>query len=43
MKKITLESILYSFQDTDYEIHVPEHVRIKAKKALDRMLKISGN
>jgi quinolinate synthase len=26
-----------------YEVHVPEHVRVKAKRALDRMLKISGN
>ncbi len=43
MKKITLESILNSLQNMDYETHVPEHVRVKAKRALDRMLKISGN
>lgn len=43
MKKITLESILNSLQNMEYEIRVPEHVRVKAKKSLDRMLEISGN
>lgn len=43
MKKITLESILNSLQNMEFEVHVPEHVRENAKKALDRMLKISGN
>lgn len=43
MKKITLESILNSLQNMEYEVHVPEHVRAKARKALDRMLEISGN
>jgi len=43
MKKITIQSILNSLQNMEYEIHVPEHVSAKAKKALDRMLEISGN
>lgn len=43
MKKITLESILNSLQNMEYEVHVPEHIRVKARKALDRMLEISGN
>jgi len=43
MKKITLESVLNSLQNMEYEIHVPEHIRVKAKKALDKMLEISGN
>ncbi len=43
MKKITLESILNSLQNMEYEVHVPEHIRVNAKKALDRMLEISGN
>jgi quinolinate synthase len=43
MKKITLESILNSLQNMEYETHVPENIRVKAKKALDRMVEISGN
>jgi len=43
MKKVTLESILNSLQNMEYKVQVPDHVRIKAKKALDRMLEISGN
>jgi len=43
MKKITLEAILNSLQNMEYDIHVPEHIRVKARKALDRMLEISGN
>lgn len=43
MKKITLESIQNSLQNMEFEVHVPEHIRTRAKKALDRMLDISGN
>jgi quinolinate synthase len=43
MKKVTLESILNSLQNMEYEVHVPEHIRVKAGKALDRMLEISEN
>jgi len=42
MKKVTLESILNSLQNMEYEVQVPEDVRAKAKKALDRMLAVSG-
>ena len=40
MKKITLEKVLWSFEDMHYEVTVPEAIRIKAKKALDRMVEI---
>ncbi len=38
MKKTTLYSILKSFQENSYIVKVPEHVRVPAKRALDRML-----
>jgi quinolinate synthase len=41
MKKITLETILNSLQNMEYEIHVPDNIRVKARKALDRMLEIN--
>ncbi|MFZ0034149.1 MAG: quinolinate synthase NadA [Sedimentisphaerales bacterium] len=40
MKKITLEKVAWSLEDMQYKITVPEKVRIKAKKALDRMVEI---
>lgn len=41
MKKTTLASILRSFNEETYLIQVPEHIRVPAKRALDRMLEIS--
>jgi quinolinate synthase len=43
MKKITLESILSSLENIEYEVNVPEHTGVKAKKALDRMIEVSGS
>jgi quinolinate synthase len=40
MKKITLEKIIWSLEDMQYKISVPEEIRKKAKKALDRMVEI---
>ncbi len=40
MKRITLEKILWSLQDSQYKVTVPQDVRLKAKKALDRMVEI---
>jgi len=40
MKKTRLSSILNSLQNMTYIIKVPEEIRIKAKKSLDRMLAI---
>jgi len=40
MKLTTLEKLLWSLEDMKHEIKVPEEVRLKAKKAVDRMLEI---
>ncbi|MFA5238628.1 MAG: quinolinate synthase NadA [Phycisphaerae bacterium] len=40
MKKITLEKVAWSLEDMQYKITVPEEIRIKAKKSLDRMVEI---
>jgi quinolinate synthase len=40
MKKITLEKVAWSLEDMQYKITVSQEVRIKAKKALDRMIEI---
>lgn len=40
MKKISLEKILWSLEDMQYRIVVPEDIRIKAKRSLDRMIQV---
>lgn len=40
MKRTTLKSIIRAFRENTYEIRVPDHVRIPAKRALDRMLAV---
>ncbi len=40
MKLITLEKVAWSIENEQYEVDVPEQVRVKAKKALDRMLEL---
>jgi quinolinate synthase len=41
MNEITLEDTLTALQNDQYQIHVPEDLRIKAKKSIDRMLEYS--
>ena len=41
MRKITLEKIWYSLENEVYEVDVPEPVRIRALKAIERMLSIT--
>ncbi len=40
MKKITVDKVVGSLQDMQYKITVPEAIRIKAVKSLDRMVEI---
>jgi quinolinate synthase len=45
MKKITLEKVLWAMEDlagggSQYEVTVPEEIRIDAKKSLDRMVEV---
>ncbi|MFH1615353.1 MAG: quinolinate synthase NadA [Planctomycetota bacterium] len=38
MKKITVEKVLWSLEQMQYKITLPENIRQKAKRALDRMV-----
>ncbi len=40
MKRITLEKVLWSLRETSGRVTVPEAIRVKAKRAVDRMLEI---
>jgi quinolinate synthase len=40
MKLTTLEKIIWSLEDTQTLVQVPEKIRLKAKMAIDRMLAI---
>lgn len=42
MKMITLEKVLRSLEDEVYEVKVPEHIAVRAKKSIDRMLEITA-
>jgi quinolinate synthase len=42
MKLITLEKILWSLKELAPEVKIPGEVRLKAKEAIDKMLKPSG-
>lgn len=40
MKAITLDKVLWSLQEMEPEVKVPEEIRIRAKAAVDKMLKV---
>ena len=40
MKRMTLEKIAWALEDMQYKVTVPQDIRIRAKKALDRMVEI---
>ncbi len=41
MNQITLEDTLEALQNDQYQIHIEEDIRVRAKKSLDRMLEMS--
>ncbi len=41
MKLTTLEKVLWSLQDMEYEITLAEEVRVRAKRAIEQMLEIA--
>ncbi len=41
MKKMTVHKVLHSLRHMEHEVEVPEDIRIKAKKAIDRMLELA--
>ena len=40
MKKINLENVLESLQKEKFEVNVEEGIRVRAQKALDKMIEI---
>jgi len=40
MKKITLDKIIGSLEDMQHKVTVPEKIRIRAKKSIDRMVEV---
>ena len=40
MKRTTQEKVLWALEELKEEVKVPEHIRLRAKKAIDRMLEI---
>ncbi|MCJ7670149.1 MAG: quinolinate synthase NadA [Dehalococcoidia bacterium] len=42
MKLITLEKVLWSLEEMSPEVKVPQGIRLRAKVAVDKMLKIEG-
>jgi quinolinate synthase len=41
MNQITLEDTLLALQSLKYEVHVPEEIRVRARRSIDRMLEMS--
>jgi quinolinate synthase len=40
MKRITLDKVLWSLEDMQYKVTVPDEIRKRAKRALDRMVAV---
>ena len=41
MNEITLEDTLAALRNNQYQIEIPEEIRVRAKKSIDRMLEIT--
>ena len=41
MNQITLEDTLAALKEEKFEVHVPEEIRVKARRSIDRMLEMS--
>ncbi|MEI6609228.1 MAG: quinolinate synthase NadA, partial [Deltaproteobacteria bacterium] len=41
MKRITLEKVLWSLQDSTYEITVPQEIMDKARLSIERMMQVT--
>jgi len=38
MKSITLEKVLWALEDLKYEVKIPEHIRIRARQSVEKMI-----
>jgi quinolinate synthase len=43
MRVNTLEKILWSLEDLQHVVRVPEDIRVRAARALDRMLAVAAS
>lgn len=42
MKLTNLEKILFSLEELKYEVNVPQHIKERARKAIDKMIQLGG-
>ncbi len=42
MKLTNLEKVLWSLEEMEFEVHVPDEIRVRARRAVDRMVEITA-
>jgi len=42
MKLITIEKVLWSLEEMEFEVKVPEKIRVRAQRAVDRMVELTA-